>query len=326
MTRRTLLLALLFGASVAFSSQLLRWQLTAVPEQTMSEVLVLLQDVPRGKTLTAEMLGTRKFLKEALPFGVVSRQDDAVGRVSSVALRKGVLLENTMAPKGTLAGIQGMIPEGKRAFTIRTPNVASGLAGLVQPGDHVDVLLTVDDDDENQDSGGAAVVTLLRDIEVLAVDQQVDGLSATPSSDKPRVRAPAMPTGVKSVTLIALPEEAMRLSLAQKKGTLQLSLRSSGITSAESSISLAAITYNDLLGRSKKTPPVKDTTGDRRPADGPDVQLDKAPDPPALPPIVMYRGNSRSAIGLSEQLGLQHVSWLAPASVSTSSPAALAGR
>lgn len=337
MTTRTLILALLFGVSVAGGSQLMKMQLTATPDQQLSEVIVLLQDVPRGKTLKSEMLSKKNYQANALPYGVIGTMEDAVGRVSTVALRKGVLFENSLAPKGSLAGLQGMIPEGMRAFTVRTPNVASGLAGLVQPGDRVDVLLTVDDDHEAEDSGGAAVVTLLRDIEVLAVDQVLDGSAPPPTTSKTKTRAVATVAAIKSVTLIATPNDAMRLSLAQTKGTLQLSLRSPGDEPVDDSTEVRAITFNDLLGRTKKVvttviaqasheekPEVKEVP---RPAEvvapeppvAPvrepriaDVQIAKVPEPPALPPIVMYEGNSRSSINLSLVQGRQFVSRYAP--------------
>ena len=154
MTKRTLVLALLFGTSVAFGSYLLKWQFTNSPDSRLSDVVVLTKDVPKGAVLSAEMLGSRKYASNALPFGVVGKLDDAIGRVSHVSIQKGVLLENHLAPKGTMAGLTGLIPAGMRAFTIHTPSVASGLAGLVQPNDHVDVLLTIDKEDRDRCLGG----------------------------------------------------------------------------------------------------------------------------------------------------------------------------
>lgn len=332
MTKRTLILSLLFGASVAAGGQLLKWQLTVSPDQKMTEVIVLMRDVPRGKTLTAEMLTKRKYLASALPFGVVSNMDEAVGRVTSVAIRTGVLLENTMAPKGTLAGLQGMIPEGKRAFTIRTPNVASGVAGLVQPGDRVDVLLTVDGEEIDDDTGGATMVTLLRDIEVLAVDQHLDGSAATPPpSEKSRGRASSMQAAIKSVTLIASPDQAMRLGLAQSKGTLQLSLRSPGSTPEDDFGGVVAITFNDLLGRTKKVlrkdsdrsvSENRDSAGDRRTTE----PAAPVPEPPALPPIVMLRGTSRSTVSVSLVQGRQSAGQSVSAPNLTSAQVASTGR
>lgn len=308
MTKRTLALALLFGTSVAFGSYLLKWQFTNSPESRVSEVVVLMDDIPKGAVLSAEMLASRQYSSIALPFGIVSKLDDAIGRVSQVSVRKGVLLESHLAPKGTMGGLTGLIPAGMRAFTIHTPSVASGLAGLVQPSDHVDVLLTIDREDRDSPGGGATAVSLLRDMVVLAVDQKVEVLPVA-EPENFRGRGSAMqPAAIKSVTLLATPDQAMRLGLAQTMGTLQLSLRNPESV-PEDSGQMASITFNQLLGREEArgravqvvtpTPPaqpVEEVAPVRTPVEE---------QPPALPPIMLYAGTSRSVIPLHSVFGRQ---------------------
>src|SRR5262249_20490015 len=112
-------------------------------------------------------------------------------------------------------GVAASIPKGMRACTIQTPNVATGVAGLLQPGYKVDVILTVSGQAANDGTGGASTLTLLQNVEILAVDQ--------------RVEAPADPKigskELRSVTLLVTPEQAAKLDLGQTKGTLHLSLR-----------------------------------------------------------------------------------------------------
>ena len=55
------------------------------------------------------------------------------------------------------------MPAGLRAFTIRTPNIASGVAGFILPGNFVDVLLTVD----KVGGEGGATIRLMPRVEVL---------------------------------------------------------------------------------------------------------------------------------------------------------------
>ena len=66
---------------------------------------------------------------------------------------------------------------GMRAFTIHTPSMSSGMAGFAMPGDHVDVLLTMSGDDKDG-TGGGSTMTLLENIEVMAVDQTTDAPAA----------------------------------------------------------------------------------------------------------------------------------------------------
>jgi pilus assembly protein CpaB len=103
-----------------------------------------------------------------------------------------------------------------RAVTIQTPNVATGVAGMVMPGNKVDVMLTVTESGAGSDAtGGGSATTLLQRVEVLAVDQRVDG-PAEHKVDSKELR---------SVTLLVSPHQANLLDLGQNKGILHLSLR-----------------------------------------------------------------------------------------------------
>jgi pilus assembly protein CpaB len=107
-----------------------------------------------------------------------------------------------------------MIPSGMRAFTILSPHVASGVAGFILPGNRVDVLLTVAMGGGNDLSGGGTTMTLVQNLEILAVDQRLDA----PSENK-------VDPNLHSVTLLVTPDQASRLDLGQNKGMLHLSLR-----------------------------------------------------------------------------------------------------
>src|SRR5262249_37934311 len=69
-------------------------------------------------------------------------------------------------------------------------------------------------------TGGGTTVRLLQNVEVLAVDQRLDD---APLDSKKGVDL----SGSRSVTLQVNPDEDAMLALAQKKGTLHLSLRNS---------------------------------------------------------------------------------------------------
>ena len=64
-------------------------------------------------------------------------------------------------------------------------------------------------------TGGGSTTTLLQNVEILAVDQKVDG----PADNK------VDSTNLRSVTLLVTPDQAAKLSLGQSKGTLHLTLR-----------------------------------------------------------------------------------------------------
>jgi pilus assembly protein CpaB len=205
-------LALIFGASAAVGVNSLRSPAPAEPPRAPAEtvtVVVAAEDVPRFTTLSATMLKTRDFPKELAPAGAATRIEDVTDRATLATLVKDEpVLDARLGQRGAGRGVAPALPEGMGAYTIQTPNVAIGVAGLVIPGNKVDVLLTTNGDD-------ASTITLLQSAEVLAVDQQTDA----PAGNK--VDANQM----RSVTLLVTPLQAQKLDLGQNKGTLHLLLR-----------------------------------------------------------------------------------------------------
>jgi pilus assembly protein CpaB len=215
---RTLLivaLALVFGGSVAVGINSIRSQEPPVPKTEIVPVVVAAADIPRGRTVTAELLKTEDWPKDRVPEGASTTAADLVDRVAYLPLVKGeIVLGTKLTPKGGGRGMGALTRQGMRSFTIPTPNIASGVAGFILPGDRVDVLLTVADSGDKA-SGGGTTTTLQQNVEILAVDQRVDA----PNENK------VDPKELRSVTLLVTPDQAAQLALGQNKGTLQLSLR-----------------------------------------------------------------------------------------------------
>jgi pilus assembly protein CpaB len=216
MTFRTVLimaLALVFGGSAALGINSLRNAPPPPPAVETTPVVVAVEDISRFATLSADQLRVREFPKDLVPPGAFSRLEDVISRVALSGLAKGEpVLDSRLAAKGAGRGMGPGIAPGKRAFTIQTANVAAVVAGFILPGSRVDVLLTVPGD---VSTGGAVTVTLLQNVEILAVDQRVD----IPADNKVDVKE------LRSATLLVTPNEAAKLDLGQNKGTLHLALR-----------------------------------------------------------------------------------------------------
>jgi pilus assembly protein CpaB len=173
-------------------------------------VVVAAADIPRGAWITAALLETREYPRGVLPPGALKKVEDAVDRSVFVPLIKGEpVLDAKLAPKGARRGMAALVPGGMRAFTILTPSVASGVGGFIQPGNKVDVLLTM------EGRQGTITTTLVQNLEILAVDQRIDA----PADNR------VDPGQLRSVTLLVTPDQAAWLGLAQNKGALHLSLR-----------------------------------------------------------------------------------------------------
>lgn len=212
-----LVLALILGGSAAVGVGSLTIQPPPPPPQVETVPVVTAgTDITRFTTVSPEHLVVRDWPRDLVPPGAMTKIEDATGCVALTSLVKGeVLHESKLAGRGTGRGLAPGIEPGKRAFTIQTPTVAAGVAGFILPGNKVDVLLTVNGNGSNDPTGGGATVTLLQNVEILAVDQRVEA----PADNKVDTRE------LRSVTLLVSPEDAARLDLGQNKGTLHLSLR-----------------------------------------------------------------------------------------------------
>ena len=228
MSPRSLLvvvMALVFGGSAAVGVNSFVNN-PASPKLDVVPVVVAALDVPRGGNLTADMVKTRDYPRGLVLQGAVSQVQDAVDRAVFIPLIKDEpVLEAKLAPKGSGRGLAALVPNGMRAFTIQTTNIATSVAGFILPGNKVDVLLTVDDISGISRAGipatgggggsNASTTTLLQNVEILAVDQK----TVAPAENKMDAKE------LRSVTLLVTPQQANELGLAQKRGLLHLDLR-----------------------------------------------------------------------------------------------------
>ena len=126
-------------------------------------------------------------------------------------------------PKVGASGIEGLaatIEIGKRAVTVPI-NDASGVAGLIPPRAHVDVLFT-----RPGSASEAVTSTILEDVVVLAVGRNTEVSNAPPPAPgSPAAQAAAARPSAQSATLLVTPEQVRRIELAKNLGKISLSLR-----------------------------------------------------------------------------------------------------
>jgi pilus assembly protein CpaB len=174
-------------------------------------VVVAGADLALGAELRKEDLRTIAWPADAVPAGSFTDPKDLVGRglIQSMVQNEAVLPAK-LAPVGSGAGLPPVIPEGKRAASVRVNDVV-GVAGYVLPGTHVDVLATISPTNQDTDMTSKVVLT---NVLVLAsgtkIEQDVENNK---------------PISVSVVTLMVDPLEAERLTLASTEGKIQLALR-----------------------------------------------------------------------------------------------------
>ena len=135
---------------------------------------------------------------------------DLKDRVVTFSLVEGdAVTEHRLAPiTWKHGGMSAILKLGKRAISVKGNNVM-GIAGFINPGNRIDVLLTIKDPKKNKD----ITKIVLEDLNVLAAGRQIMENSA----------GEAAPVDV--YTLEVTPEQGERLTLAANKGRLQFALR-----------------------------------------------------------------------------------------------------
>ncbi len=216
MSFRTLLvlgLAVVCGASAAMGVLVVRRSNDESVETV--QVLVARTPISRGQVVSEMMIASRAWPTELVPPQVARRLEDVIGRTALHSILPGEpVIDGKLADRDAGRGLASLIPDGRRAYAIQTSHVASSVAGFVEPGNRVDVLLTLRGG-SNDATGGGSSTTLLQAVEILAVDQRLE----SHSNDKVATER------MQSVTLLVTPDQVALLDLGQHMGTLTLSLR-----------------------------------------------------------------------------------------------------
>lgn len=179
-------------------------------------ILVANADLPAGQRLETRHLVTQQWPAGTLPTGHLSKPDQALGRVLRGPLVKGeVILAAKLAPEGLAGGLSAVVPEGYRAMTVHVDEVI-GVGGFLQPGDRVDVLLTVN---KGAFQGDPASRVVLQDVPVLTVGEKVNEEAEGSKIKRQKVTV---------VTLQLKLEQAERLALGANEGKVILALRNQG--------------------------------------------------------------------------------------------------
>jgi pilus assembly protein CpaB len=176
-----------------------------------NKVVVAAVDIELGSRLNPQILKTVDWPSGSIPSGAFSDAQSLQDRVIKTSILRGEpVLEAKLAPTGSKGGLSAVIPEGKRAMTVRVNDVV-GVAGFALPGNYVDIVVNTQLDGEGRGDKQISKI-VLEHILVLAVAQEADR-----DETKPKV--------VNAVTLEVTPQQAERLDLARSVGTLSLVLR-----------------------------------------------------------------------------------------------------
>ncbi|MBS4025796.1 MAG: Flp pilus assembly protein CpaB [Clostridia bacterium] len=150
------------------------------------------------------------------PNAVVDAEEIDEAITKAMLISGEQLLSDKLVKQGQLGdGLAYQIKQGHRALTIPI-NLVSGIAGLVKPGDSVDIIVTIDAQrSENQQDTVLISTYVLQNILVLAADNSLQRKPNEPSDLERR-----------TLTLEVRAQDAPKLVLASEEGSIRLLLRS----------------------------------------------------------------------------------------------------
>jgi len=248
--------------------------LQSVPVKTVTTptrpVVVARADLALASELRADDLTTVQWPEGAVPEGAFSDPQQLVGRgLIAAVVKNEPILPGKLSSKEAGSGLPPIIPEGKRAVSVKV-NEVIGVAGYVLPGTMVDVVTTQSPTARPEDMTSKVVLT---QVPVLTAGTRLeqDGKDGKPMQ-------------VTVVTLLVTPEESEKLALASNEGKIQLALRNPMDKSAPTTNGIQPAA---LLGRGAAPAPRRGTA---KPLFKPAAP---APTGEPLPTIEIIRGDKR---------------------------------
>jgi len=194
----------------------------APPPPVRIQVLAAAHPLRAGSLIKYDDIQPKEMLASEAPAGARIDTPPARAELAGSMVRRSlqpqdVLLSADLLRPGDHGFLAAVLRTGMRATTVGVDAV-SGTAGLIWPGDHVDVLLTHQMDDPARPAGRRiAAETVLNDVRVIAIDQQlVQGAAPGAPEAKPAT----------TVTLEVSSLDSERVSVANRLGKLSLVVRS----------------------------------------------------------------------------------------------------
>ena len=219
LSRWTLLLifaALLVGGMSAYAArtyimdEIAAHQLRLDSRYSPVNVIVARQTMPPGTALDDEMVAMREVPRSFLHRDAIAASDweRLKHRTTQHAVTAGapVLRSQLTGPSG--GRFADRIDQGKRALTFPVDNISS-ISGMLAPGDHIDVLMTLRRDRT------PVTVPLMKNTKIVATGTE----TAADTLERQRFN---------TVTIMANPEQAAKIIYAQEVGTLRVVLRARG--------------------------------------------------------------------------------------------------
>ena len=181
-------------------------------------ILVAGEDIPAGARLAKANLAVREVPEAYVHQSSIRKgeENQIIGRPVAEKISQGQPLlwsDFELQKSATARRLSAAVQKGQRALTLPVDQSGS-LAGMLRPGDHVDILGTF-----ARAQADYATVTLLQNVLVLATGEtRGSGENEEPTGNGPRT--------FNNITVSVDPEEAELLVFAMQRGPVNVALRS----------------------------------------------------------------------------------------------------
>jgi pilus assembly protein CpaB len=141
-------------------------------------VVVTNRSILDKTTITADALAVKAFPADFAPPGALGTIDQAVGKFASGYIaRNQILVADQVVPALPSPNLSDRVPPGKVAIWLPMPGLMAS-AGVLRPGDHIDILLSIGVGGTPDSPGGLTTQTTLQNVEVFRLGVEEIDLNA----------------------------------------------------------------------------------------------------------------------------------------------------
>lgn len=173
----------------------------------MIPVVVSSIEIKENTEIKSEMVKIINIAASAVTPNAVTKLEEVVGNIATrdIYIGEQIISQEVAKPGESTQKLSYMIESGKRAVSVKVDEV-SGISGLIEPGNKVDVVVVYDE--------SSASEIILQDIVVLSTGMKLD----TEESAKAEA--------YETVTLSLDTNQILKLRAAEAKGKITMALRS----------------------------------------------------------------------------------------------------
>lgn len=199
----------------------------AVPPVVHKTVLVAATDLAAGAFIQPDALRWQDWPDVAIPESYLVEGERAPSDLAGTVLRRPVaagepITEPNLVKPGDRGFLAAVLDPGKRAVSVAVDEASSN-AGLIFPGDRVDLILTQTIESSGEGARTRRISeTVLENVRVIAMGRRLTGEGGGAAED----------AKIGTATLEVTPAEAERVALVAELGRLSLSLRSLALSVA----------------------------------------------------------------------------------------------